>query len=254
MPHTESPWKDVTLFHFPATRSARVRWLLEELGMAHTVRTVDLFGGEGYSPEFLRLNPNHAVPVLQFQVSDTGERVTMLESAAMLLYIADAVHILTDDEHGGPRKLAPLPGPSAERADYLQQVQFALGWIDLALWVIRTNEHLLPPELKAQSQADYYRAKFRVEMAPQLEARLQDREYICGNQFSAADIALGHTLFWAAGYGMLQEHPILQKYLRGLMKRPAFKRAFSDAGEMNITKTLETKAQPKFTQELVSKL
>src|SRR5215831_15821747 len=82
--------ESLRLHHFPATRSARAKWILyETVGDAFETVVVDLYKRAQYRPEFLLLNPNHNVPVLEICWA-SGETTTMLESAAMVAFLADA--------------------------------------------------------------------------------------------------------------------------------------------------------------------
>jgi len=72
----------LVLHHYPATRSVRARWMLHEtVGDEFEIKRVDLYGGAQYQPEYLALNPNHNVPVLEIHWSEHDVQV-MLESAA----------------------------------------------------------------------------------------------------------------------------------------------------------------------------
>ena len=90
------------LYHYPATRSARVKWLLHELlEDDFDVEVVPLYEGAQYSVEYLQKNPNHNVPALEITL-ENGETRTMLESGAMVSLLADIF----------PEKgLAPAPEP-----------------------------------------------------------------------------------------------------------------------------------------------
>lgn len=209
----------LTLFHFPATRSARVRWMLHEtVGDAFSVVSVDLYSGVQYRPDFTALNPNHAVPVLQIGWSD-GSTQTMIESAAMVAFLADA---------HPDKELAPPPGATRERADYLQMLHFGSTWIDMMLWQIRIHEHVLPEAERDARTVARYRRKFETEIEPQLAQRLSSAPYICGERFTAADCVIGHDVTWARGYGLCRD-PVFRDYVSRLSKRPAFAAAFADA-------------------------
>lgn len=75
---------EVTLYHYPLTRSTRPLWLLHELGgkVKFTCKRVELMKGEAYSPEFVRMNPNHALPVLLYK-DDSGVEQALFESCAI---------------------------------------------------------------------------------------------------------------------------------------------------------------------------
>ena len=78
------------LYHFPATRSVRVKWLLHELlDDDFDVEVVPLYDCAQYRPEYLEKNPNHNVPALEFTL-DNGERRVMLESNANALAAASS--------------------------------------------------------------------------------------------------------------------------------------------------------------------
>jgi glutathione S-transferase len=220
LPHTMNI-EHLKLYHYPATRSARVKWMLHEVvGDDFEVEKVALYEGVQYSAEFLHLNPNHGVPVLQI-TWDTGEIQRMIESAAMVTFLADSY----------PDKgLAPPPGKSRERADYLQMLHFGSTWMDMMLWQVRIHEHVLPASERDPRTVARYRKKFAEEVEPQVARRLQEAPYICGDGFTAADCVVGHSVFWARGYGLCRDEPF-RRYLSTLSKRSAFASAFADVRE-----------------------
>ncbi|GAA5165017.1 glutathione S-transferase family protein [Viridibacterium curvum] len=215
------PIQHLKLYHAPASRSVRVKWLLHELlGNAFEVARVDLCAAEQYTDAFLRINPNHGVPVLEITRND-GSVSWLIESAAIVTFLADAYP---------EASLAPPPGASAARADYLQMLHFAATWMDMMLWQIRAHEHVLPHAEQHPPTIARYRNKFLTEVEPQLIARLQRAPFACGDTFSAADCVLGHTIFWARGYGLCRDQ-VFRDYMSRLSQRAAFTAAFADARE-----------------------
>ncbi len=211
------------LFHYPATRSARVKWILHEtVGEAFETIPLDLYAGVQYSDEFIAKNPNHNVPVLDIEFND-GSSMTMLESAAMVAFLADAYP---------EKQLAPHPQSTRQRADYLQMLQFGAVTVDTMLWQIRIHEHVLPRAERDERTVARYRKKFMSEVEPQLAQRLANGAFICGESFTAADCVIGHDVTWARGYGLCQDE-IFRAYLSRISKRPAFRAAFADAGSFN---------------------
>lgn len=209
------------LYHFPGTRSSRVKWMLHEVvGDDFEVERVHLMKGEQRRPEYLAMNPNHNVPVLQI-TSEDGETTTMLESGAMVSFLADAF----------PEKgLAPLPEPpSRERADYLQMLYFGASWVDMMLWQVHLHEFILPEEWREPRTAGRYRKKLTTEVEPQLRARLEAHPFLCGERFSAADCIMGHNVRWARAYQMCQDD-VFGDYLARLAERPAYVKAFARTG------------------------
>lgn len=213
------------LYHYPATRSARVKWLLHELlGDDFDVEIVPLYECALHSPEYLEKNPNHNVPALEITL-ENGEHKMMLESGAMIAFLAD---IFPD------KGLAPPPDSfSMERADYLQMLHFLSTSVDMMLWQIRIHTHLLGKDSDERT-ITRYRNKFTQEVEPQLKARLGEHQYICGNQFCAADCVMGPNVMWAQAYSLCQD-AVFTEYIRRLSERPAFVKAFSDVQEFSLT-------------------
>ena len=227
------------LYHYPATRSVRVKWLLHELlGDDFDVEVVPVYDCAQYSPRYLEKNPNHNVPTLEIAL-DNGERRMMLESGAMVALLADLF----------PEKaLAPAPGVfSGERADYLQMLHFATTSMDMMLWQIRVHTHLLGAE-KDEKTLLRYRGKFSAEVEPQLKARMAEHDYICSDQFSAVDCIMGPNILWAQAYELCQDD-VFSDYMSRLSARPAFAQAYSDLADFSLDIPEEKRAawQEKFT-------
>lgn len=226
------------LFHYPATRSARVKWILHEvLDDDFEVETVDLYRGTQYRPEYLARNPNHNVPTLEVTFPD-GSSFNMVESGAMVAWLADAFP---------ERRLAPpADSLSQERADYLQMLHFGASWMDMMLWQIRAHEHLLPEDERDPRTSHRYRSKMANEVEPQLKRRLERSGFICGADFTAADCVIGHNVTWARAYGMCRDE-VFRSYLSRVSKRPAFVKAFADAAAFNPAPPDKAVASGKFT-------
>jgi glutathione S-transferase len=212
------------LYHYPATRSARVKWLLHELlDDDFDVEVVPLYEGAQYSAEYLQKNPNHNVPALEITL-DSGEKKIMLESGAMVSLLADLF----------PEKgLAPPANTFSEaRADYLQMLHYGTSWMDMMLWQIRIHTHMLGPDSDAKT-IERYNRKFTQEVEPQLIARLERTDYICGDTFSAVDCVMGQNVLWATAYGLCQP-PQFADYIARISQRPAFSQAYADMGDFSL--------------------
>lgn len=215
-----------TLFHYPLSRSTRVKWLLHEIFAENfdervTVQKVAVLRGEQYTPEYLAMNPNHAVPVLRVYEPD-GESYTIIESGAIVSWLADAFRA---------KGLAPPAGDfSAARADYLQMLHFACSSVDMMLWQLRLQLNLLPEEQRDDATIERYREKYASEVEPQLRRRLESNAWICGTAFSAADCVTGHNINWSRAYG-LSGDPVFAEYLARLAERPAYLAAYADREE-----------------------
>jgi glutathione S-transferase len=188
----------ITLYYAPQTRATRVRWLLLELGVPFELHRVGR-----RTPEFLAVSPLGQVPALRH-----GD-VVMIESCAILTYLAD---VFLD------RGLAPAVG-SPDSAAYLQWLFFVPGTIEpplLDLW-------------RAPDDAAKAAARVKLDAALDvLTTALTGREYLVGDRFSAADVAIGSVLAWTRGLGALEGRDVLLDYGRRVGGRPAAKAARAD--------------------------
>ena len=221
---------NLTLFHYPLSRSLRVLHLVEEVGWRVDVKRMQLMQGDGYKPEFLALNPNHAVPVVTFDVG--GERVVMSESAAIVRVLA-----LQARAEGKP-KLMPAFGedPLPVVADWERFFSFCTTTVDTVLWGLRVANDF---KIGNDESVAYNAKKYATELAPQIEARLAQTQsqggFASAWGFSVLDVVLMQLVNWASKYAKLglvpPPGPATREYMKRVASRPAFRRATADASE-----------------------
>lgn len=198
----------ITLYGYPKTRSLRISWLLEELGVDWQYHLVDLQQGQHKTAEYLSLNPAGKVPAL------TDGELTLIESGAICQHLAQKY---------GPQ-LLPQAGSDAS-GQHHQLVTFILCELEQPLWTMGKHKFALP---KAQRvEAILATAAWEFERAAALlESWLPDEGYLLGEQFTVADILLSHTLNWAHGF----KQPLSEKldsYRQRVSARPAMRAALS---------------------------
>ena len=197
------------LYYTAGTRALRPRWLLEEMGLPYQLVPVDLFGGEGHSPEYHRIHPLGQVPALEV------DGKVMIESGAICAWLTEY-----HPEYG----LAP-PLNSPLRLVYQQWMYFAVATLEPLWWEITLHTVLLPEA--SRSQAAVKLARHRIEPVLEvLDGALVDTPYIVGDCFTAADIMLVMPLL--SQLGLTRGHPVLQNYVERMKKRPAYIRASAD--------------------------
>jgi glutathione S-transferase len=196
------------LYYAPRTRSVRVRWLLEELGLPHELLRVEFRPGTTFS---------QATPLGKLPVLEDGETV-IGESGAILEYILE--------RHASGR-LAPPVG-SAQRGEFLQWLHFAEGTafppLSVLIWhgIYRKDADRVPLAIEAARER-------AASVLAVIEKHLSSREYLLGSEFSAADVMLGFTLAAAQFLGVLDaRYPATLAYLERLTQRPAYRRATAD--------------------------
>ncbi|NJL09957.1 MAG: glutathione S-transferase family protein [Calothrix sp. SM1_7_51] len=184
------------LYEFAPTRSIRVRWMLQELGIDFESVTVNIEAGEHRHPEFLKLNPTGRVPVL------VDDDLVLTESVAILLYLAEKY----------PHK-GLLPTDILERSQVYRWLLFTTAEMEQPLWRIWYHTGVYPEHLRLTAEVSLARQDF-TDLVAMLEDYMQGRQFIVGNTVTVADFASAYTLDWANELRLLDECPHLRQYNR----------------------------------------
>lgn len=188
------------LYYMPRTRSARVLWLLEEIGEPYEL--TEIAGVERRSAEHLRRHPLGRVPALEL-----GDGTVMFESAAICLQLADL----------NPAAGLIPPLGSSERALVYQWVVFAVAELEAPLfrWIRELGEGT------TESPAG---DRF-TQAAVAIESALGAREWLLDAQFTVADVMCASVLQGANSRELLRPWPELEAYVERSESRPAYARA-----------------------------
>jgi glutathione S-transferase len=192
------------LYHRPGSRSARVRWLLEEIGAPYELITLDAESKQ--SAEHRSRHPLGRVPAI-----DDGEGF-VFESAAILLQLADL--------HPDARLIAPIG--THERALVYQWFSFGLAEVE------RPGLELFAARRRSDAQAEVEPLERFLAAAAVVEQALDGHDYIVADRFSVADILCAGVLGIARRLELLETLPQIAAYLERLDARPARQRAYSD--------------------------
>ncbi|WP_437708421.1 glutathione S-transferase family protein [Sorangium sp. So ce448] len=190
------------LYEFAPTRSIRVRWTLQELGVDFETVQVNLRAGEHRRPEFLKLNPAGKLPVLV-----DGDLV-LTESVAIVLYLAEKY----------PEK-GLLPADPRERAKVNQWLLFAATELEQPLWRIARHKFLYPEDKRQPGDIPVARDDFKA-MAAVLEKHMDQRQFVVGDRVTVADLVMAYTLDWANEADLLGDFPQLRSYMDRMYARP----------------------------------
>lgn len=202
--------------HLKNSRSTRIIWLMEELGLEYDLVIYDRDAATLRAPDALsRLHPLGKAPLLQANDS------IIAESGAIIEYVI---------ETAGEGRLAPQPG-EAERAKYLELLHIAEGSAMFPILVLLLagmtgglNEGfrgLVTPDLN--KTLDY------------VSATLGQKDYLLERGFSAADIQMAYVMEAARMGDWLAGRDSLQRYLARLEQRPAFRKAIAKGGPMALS-------------------
>jgi glutathione S-transferase len=190
------------LYEFAPTRSIRVRWTLQELGVGYESIPVNLVAGEHRRPEFLRINPAGKLPVLV-----DGDLV-LPESVAIVLYLADKY---------SDRGL--IPTDLKERAQVNRWLLFAATELEQPLWRISRHTMLYPEDQRLPADVILASQEFKA-MASVLDKHMQGRQYVVGDSATVADFVVAYTLDWANEDQLMDGFPQLLAYVKRMYARP----------------------------------
>ena len=198
----------IKLYHLPRTRSVRIIWLLEELGLDYEVEV--LTGDTKSAPAFLKISPFGKVPAIE-----DGDLV-LTESVAIVQYILSEY---------GKGQLHP-PVDSKEYAQFLQWLNFGEATLMQPIAEVIVNKLFRPEEHQHQFSIDNGTKNFS-DMARVIDGVLANSDYLVGDAFTAADIVTGYSLNVADMLGLISaidDIAHLRDYIDRLRSREAFKK------------------------------
>ena len=220
----------ITVHHLNNSRSQRILWLLEELGLDYEVKRYQRDAKTMLAPPSLRkVHPLGKSPVI------TDGDLTLAESGAIVDYLI---------ERYGAGRLTPAAG-TPEKLRYTYWLHYAEGSAmpPLLLKLVFDKIETAPmpffvrPIAKAisgKAKSSFIEPQIRQHL-DYLEGELNKNDWFVGNEFSGADIQLSFPLEAAAARGGLDaSRPRLMDFLKRIHARPAYQRAVERGGEYAI--------------------
>lgn len=201
----------IDLYTWKTPNGRKVSVMLEELGLSYEVHPIDIDRGEQFAPEYLALNPNNRIPTLVDREGPGGKPITIFESGAILMYLAEKTGKF-------------MPGEMRARYEVIQWLMFQMGGVGPMFGQAHHFFHAAPE--KIPYAIERYHQEVR-RLYGVLEKRLGDREYL-GADYSIADIA---TYPWVARYERhrvkLEEFPNVKRWFDAISARPAVQRGMA---------------------------
>jgi len=193
----------LTLYGAMMSRAHRVVWMLKETGIEYRHVPTPFLNGATRTPEFLAINPNGRVPV----IDDDG--LVLFESMAINLYLANTY----------PSQLSPRTG--REQALATQWSFWVVTEIEKPLLFAAANRFLFAPAERDEGEAVMALRRLRRPLSV-LEAQLRRSSFLLGSQFGVADlnVSVVMTLMRLAGLE-LSEYPGVDAWLGTCLERPA---------------------------------
>lgn len=217
----EDPTK-LQLFSVPTPNGIKASAVLEEAGLPYEAHTVNIGKGHQHTPEYRTLSPNGKIPALIDPQGPGGEPLGIMESGAILLYVADKAK-----EAGGP---SLVPSDPVGRSEALQWLFFQVGHIGPMFGQFGHFKKYAGDACDHPYPLERYRDESK-RLLGVLEERLKDREHILGADYSICDIAIWPWLRGAAEFYEavddleMKSHERTWDWLQRCSARPASKRA-----------------------------
>src|SRR4051794_17188623 len=208
----------IDLHYWPTPNGHKITLFLEETGLPYRIVPVDIGRGEQFRPDFLAIAPNNRMPaIVDHEPADGGAAVSVFESGAILLYLADKTG----------RFIAPdLRG----RVEVLQWLFWQMGGLGP---MAGQNHHFsqYAPEKLPYAIDRYVRETSRPYGV--LNKRLAGRKFIPGEQYTIADMG-GYPWVLAEKQGQtMSDSPTPARWHSAIRGRPATKRAYDKVKEVN---------------------
>ncbi|MGB6105985.1 MAG: glutathione binding-like protein [Pusillimonas sp.] len=220
----------IDLHYWTTPNGHKITLFLEETGLPYTIFPVNIGKGEQFQPDFLKISPNNRIPaIVDHAPADGGAPVPVFESGAILLYLAE--------------KTGQFLSPALrERNEALQWLFWQMGGLGP---MAGQNHHF---NTYAQDKIPYAIDRYVRETSRLygvLNKQLADREFIA-HDYSIADMA---CYPWIVPHKRqdqnLSDFPHLKRWFDAIAARPATRRAYEKADQINTTPSVNDEASRK---------
>jgi len=215
----------IDLHYWSTPNGHKITIFLEETGLSYRALPVNIGKGDQFKPEFLTIAPNNRIPaIVDRDPQDGGAPISVFESGAILLYLADKTGKL-------------IPKDLRGRTEALEWLFWQMAGLGPMAGQNGHFNHAAPEKLPYAIDR-YVRETARLFAV--LDKRLKDRDFVAGagrGEYSIADIA---SYPWTRNYERLsqdiEQFPNLRRWQADIASRPATERAYALAEKINPPK------------------
>ncbi|BAN47316.1 glutathione binding-like protein [Metapseudomonas resinovorans] len=209
----------IDLYYWTTPNGHKVSLFLEEAGLPYRIHPINIGKDEQFQPHFLKISPNNRIPaIVDQQPADGGEPLSLFESGAILLYLAEKTgRFIPQDLRG--------------RQECLQWLFWQMGGLGP---MAGQNHHFnrFAPEKLPYAIQRYMKETARLYGV--LDKRLADRTFVAGAEYSIADMAIYPWIDRHAWQEQdLEDFPNLKRWYLGIQARPATVRAYALVEQVN---------------------
>ncbi|TWB69276.1 GST-like protein [Nitrospirillum amazonense] len=203
----------IELYYWPTPNGHKITLFLEEAGLDYTIHPVDISAGDQFKPDFLAFSPNNRMPaIIDTASADGGEAITVFESGAILLYLADKTGRF-------------IPADVRGRKTVTEWLFWQMGGLGP---MAGQNHHFVQyaPERIPYAMTRYVNETNRLYGV--LNRRLAGRTFVAGDDYSIADMAIYPWIVpWQRQQQNLDDFPDLKRWFEAVAARPATIRAYA---------------------------
>ncbi|WP_380053220.1 glutathione S-transferase N-terminal domain-containing protein [Falsihalocynthiibacter sp. SS001] len=203
--------KPIDLYYWPTPNGWKISIALEEMGLPYNVNLINIGAGDQFAPEFLKIAPNNRMPAIVDPDGPDGAPVSIFESGAILQYLA--------------QKTGKFGGETArDKIAVTEWLMWQMGGLGP---MAGQAHHFLKyaPAMDPPNDLPYAKDRYRNEtgrLYGVLDRRLAENEYVAGDFYSIADMAIwGWASLWEGQQQTLDDKPNLARWLDLVGNRPA---------------------------------
>jgi len=199
----------IDLYTWPTPNGHKVHIMLEELELPYKVIPINIGDGDQFKPDFLKISPNNKMPAMVDPDGPDGAPISIFESAAILLYLAEKTGRF-------------MPKDLSGRYGVMQWLMFQMGSVGPMLGQAHHFRGYAPEKL--QYAIDRYTNEAS-RIYGVINKRLGESAWLAGDDYTIVDMA---TFPWLRSYErqgqVLEDFPNLKKWFETLEERPAVQR------------------------------
>jgi GST-like protein len=202
--------KVIQLYSIDTPNGHKIAIFLEESGLSYQTHIIDIRKGEQFGEEFLKISPNNKIPAIVDPNGPEGKPITLFESGAILLYLAEKTGKF-------------LPKDPKAKHEVVQWLFWQVAGLGPMLGQLGHFYHFAPEKIE-YSITRYHKEAERLFKV--LNTQLEGHDWVVGNEFSIADIAIAPWLnSFVVGLKYealpLSNYPNVDAYLKRFLERPA---------------------------------
>lgn len=208
----------IQLYSMATPNGQKIGIMLEETGLPYEPHLINIINNDQFDEDYLKINPNNKIPSIIDPNGPNGERLALMESGAILMYLA---------EKSGQF----MPKEEAQRWETLQWLFFQKAHLGPMMGQFGHFFKFARDKTSDSYAIERYTAESK-RILGVIEKRLQGREWMVGDSLTIADMAIApwiNCIDFYEGHDALQTDslPNIQAYLARFLDRPAVKRGLS---------------------------